>query len=34
MKDDDLTWEHDLTTALMRAERDRRFIMADFGKEP
>jgi hypothetical protein len=27
-----ITWEHDLTEALARATRARRFILADFSK--
>ena len=27
-------WEHDLAQALERATRERRFVLADFGKEP
>ncbi len=28
-----ITWEHDLAAALARAERERRFVLADFGKD-
>ena len=27
-------WEHDLAAALERATRERRFILAEFGKDP
>ncbi len=29
-----VVWEHDLQAALSRAERERRFVLADFAKEP
>lgn len=33
MDPDTIVWEHDLATALARAERERRFILADFSKD-
>jgi hypothetical protein len=29
-----IDWEDDLAAALDRATRERRFILADFGKDP
>ena len=28
-----INWEHDLAAALARADRERRFILADFSRE-
>lgn len=33
MENSVVTWEHDHAAALARAERERRFILADFGKD-
>ncbi len=31
---DMIAWEHDFASALERATRERRFVLADFSKEP
>ena len=33
MNSETITWEHDLTSALAAAERERRFLMVDFSRE-
>jgi len=33
MDSETVTWEHDLAEALARAQRERRFILADFSRE-